>query len=286
MREEQELMSDAAETKAETGTPTRHIAPPATAGIRADLAIEDRGGVRIIALSRGKANVIDAGFAALLHEAVKDAQREPGVRAVVLTSTSPKIFCGGFDLAALSKIGEDEFRSFIKRFEPLFFDLFLLGKPVVAALTGHAIAGGALLAATADFRLAAAGPGTLGLSEIKLGVQVPRFALEVARTTLGERLLSRLALTGDSLSFQEALEAGALDRIVAPDRLLEEAIGLAERLSLSPMAYAAIKRDLRSGPAARAQTGLEEGRSAFVSSWFSEAGQAGIAAALARLAAR
>jgi enoyl-CoA hydratase len=281
-------MTDAADPKATPEAPTAQTTPasPSSPPASADLAIEDRGGVRVIALSRGKANVIDGGFAALLHEAVKDAQREPGVRAVVLTSASPKIFCGGFDLAVLSRVGEDEFRSFIKRFEPLFFDLFLFGKPLVAALTGHAIAGGALLAATADFRLAAEGPGTFGLSEIKLGVQVPRFALEAARATLGERVLTRLALTGDPLFFQEALEAGALDRIVPAERLRDEAVALAERLSSSPAAYGAIKRDLRSGAAARAQAGLEEGRNAFVSSWFSEAGQAGIGAALARLAAR
>ena len=120
-----------------------------------DVFVEDRGAIRILSLSRGKANALSTEFAHALHNAALAAQEDPSVRGVVLTSTNPKIFSAGFDLRKLAHATDEEFARFVRVFDSLFFDLFLLGKPLVAALTGHAVAGGALLASTADFRIAA-----------------------------------------------------------------------------------------------------------------------------------
>src|SRR5450631_4164141 len=211
-----------------------------------DLLVEDRGGIRILALGRGKANALSTEFAATLHRAALEAQEDPAVRGVVLTSRSPKIFCGGFDLRKLAHASPEEFGRFVRVFDALFFDLFLLGKPLVAALTGHAVAGGALLAATADFRLAAEGPGTIGLPEVTLGVHVPRHCVEAMRTTVGEQALTRWALLGETMPFAEARDLGAIDRIVPAEKLLDEAITFAEQLGgASSEVYAAVKRDLR-----------------------------------------
>jgi enoyl-CoA hydratase len=206
---------------------------------------------------------------------------------VVLTSSSPKIFCGGFDLGVLSHASFEDFGRFVRVFDTLFFDLFLLGKPLVAALTGHAVAGGALLAATADFRLAAEGPGTIGLPEVTLGVHVPRHCVEAMRTTVGEQALTRWALLGETMPFAEARDLGAIDRIVPAEKLLDEAVAFAGHLGEAPSeVYAAIKRDLRGAAYERAQDVLPDGRKAFVDSWFSELGQRGMARALARMGSR
>lgn len=250
----------------------------------ADVRVEDRDGVRVVLLSRGKANALETDFCAAIDRAALEAQEDPAIRAIVLTSTSPKIFCGGFDLAVLAHADADTFGRFIRTFESLFFDLFLLGKPLVAALTGHAVAGGALLAGTADFRFAAEGPGRIGLPEANLGVHVPRYCLEALRVAVGERALARWAFGGDTIPFAEAIELGGLDRLVPPERLLPEAEVFARQLGEAPSeVYAAIKRDLRSAAAERARDVLVDGRKAFVDSWFSETGQRGIAATLARL---
>ena len=87
------------------------------------------------------------------------------------------------------------------------------GKPLVVALTGHAVAGGALLASTADFRIAAEGSGTIGLPEVTLGIHVPRHYLEAMRTTVGEQALTHWALLGETMPFAEAHALGAIDRI-------------------------------------------------------------------------
>ena len=247
------------------------------------LLVEDRGGVRVLAMGRGKANALSTEFTVALREAALKAQEDPAVRGVVLTSRSPTIFSGGFDVRLLARAEREDFVRFVRTFDALFFDLFLLGKPLVAALTGHAVAGGAILAATADFRLAAEGPGTIGLPEARLGVRMPRAYAEAMRTTIGEQALTRWSLLGDSMPFREALDLGAIDRIVPQDRLLEEAVSFAEQLGCaSSEVYAAIKRDLRAAAYQRAQDVLSDGRSAFVDSWFSEAGQRGLAFALNR----
>jgi enoyl-CoA hydratase len=248
------------------------------------LTVEDRGIVRVISLCRGKANALTTPSAQELHRAVLSARENPAIRGVVLTSASPRIFCGGFDLTVLAHADLETFGQFIRVFETLFFDLFLLGKPLVAALTGHAVAGGALLAATADFRFAAEGPGTIGLPEVTLGVHVPRYCLEAMRTTVGEQALTRWALLGETMPFAEAHALGAIDRIVSPDNLLHEAVTFAGRLGgASSEVYAAIKRYLRGAAWERARDVLPDGRKAFVDSWFSEVGQKGMARALARM---
>ena len=172
------------------------------------LRIEDRGGVRVLSLSRGKANALTTPFCEEIHAAAHEAEEDPAVRGVVLTSASPKIFCAGFDLAELAHAEPAAFAQFIRKFDTLFFDLYLLGKPLVAALTGHAVAGGALLAATADFRFAAEGPGTIGLPEVTLGVHVPRHCVEAMRATVGEQALTHWALLGETMPFAEARDLG------------------------------------------------------------------------------
>jgi enoyl-CoA hydratase len=248
------------------------------------IRLEDRDGVRVLVLSRGKANPIDAELAKELDAAAKEAERDDAVRAVVLTSASPSIFCGGFDLQVLGRAEPAVFDAFVSTFEGLFLDLFLLGKPLVAALTGHAIAGGAMLAAAADFRLAAEGNGTLALPETRLAMLVPHATVEAMRASLGERALARLVLSGEAITFAEAKELGALDRIVPKEALLDEAASFARRLGESPSEiYAGNKRYLREPAAERARAVLESGRGAFTHSWFSPEGQRRIAATLSRI---
>lgn len=249
-----------------------------------EIEVGDHGGVRILSMRRGKANALETEFAAELHRAALAAVEDPGVRAVVLTSSSPTIFCGGFDLALLAQADREVFGRFIRTIETLFFDLFLLGKPLVAALTGHTIAGGALIAGTADFRFAAEGPGRIGLPEVTLGVHVPRYCLEALRVSIGDRALTRWALGGDPVPFAEAHALGAVDQVVPAAALLERAVEFAAHLGRGPSeVYAAIKRDVRGAAVERARAVLVDGRKAFVDSWFSDTGQKGIAATLSRM---
>ncbi len=251
------------------------------------LRIENRGAVRLLVLDRGKANALDPDLVRTLHDAALEAEGDGSVRGVVLTSASPRVFCGGFDLAKMGTADRETFGRFIRGFEALFYALFLYRKPLVAALPGHAVAGGCLLAGTADFRWAAEGTGTIGLPEASLGVHVPRHFLEALRATVGDHALTRWSLSRGAVSFSEALSLGAVDRLLPPAGLLDAAVAYAEELGTAPGdVYASVKRDLRGTAYEKAREVLEESRAVFVDSWFSEAGQKGIAATLARLRQR
>ena len=256
-------------------------------GMPGSLRVEDRGPVRLLILDRGKANALDPDLVRDLHAAAEEAQGDGSVRGVVLTSSSPAVFCGGFDLMKLGTVDRDSFGRFFRAFEALFYDLFLYRKPLVAALPGHAVAGGCLLAGTADFRWAAEGTGTIGLPEASLGVHVPRHFLEALRATVGDHALTRWTLSRGAVSFSEALSLGAVDRVLPPAGLLDAAVAFAEELGAAPGdVYASVKKDLRGNAYEKAREVLEESRAVFVDSWFSEAGQKGIAATLARLKKR
>lgn len=253
----------------------------------APLRVESRGAVRLLVLDRGRANALDPELVRALHEAAREAEEDPAVCGVVLTSASERIFCGGFDLGVVGRTDRGTFDAFIRAFEALFYELFLYPKPLVAALPGHAVAGGALLAGTADFRWAAEGPGTIGLPEASLGVHVPRHFLEALRATVGDHALTRWTLSGGAVGFAEAITLGAVDRLVPPAALVDAAVAYAGELGAAPGdVYASVKRDLRGTAYERAQAVRQESRAVFVESWFSERGQKGIAATLERLRGR
>jgi enoyl-CoA hydratase len=171
---------------------------------------------------------------------------------------------------------------FFADFTALMRDLFAFDGPVVAALPGHAIAGGLILASGADERIAADGKGEFGLSEVALGVPIPRAAYEIFRYILGDRGAERLAAAGDNVSGVRALEIGFLDRIVPAEDLLDIAVGRARQLAgRSRAAYAEIKRRARAETLARFDRASEG--DPFLDFWFSEEARRRIDQLVARL---
>jgi enoyl-CoA hydratase len=127
-----------------------------------------------------------------------------------------------------------------------FERLVSFSKPLVAAVNGHAIAGGAILMLACDQRILARGKAQIGLTEIRVGVEFPPWALEVARFTTPAEHLSTLILTGRTWPPEEALARGLVDELVDGDRLIERACDVAAELAAIPAAaYAANKKALR-----------------------------------------
>ena len=226
--------------------------------------VESREEVVVLTLDRPKANAFTAELVAELSSALTDSQ-EAG--AVVLASSSSSIFSAGWDLPSLADLDRPAFETFVDAYNDLVRFLFAFPRPVVAALSGHAIAGGLIFAAAADERLAAGGGGELGLSEVLLGVPVPACLLEIFRHAIGPRAMERLASTGENLSMERALEIGLVDRIVPAEALLAEAVGRARFLAGRPgTIYAANKQ--RSRAAAMARFDQARAGDAFVDFWF------------------
>src|SRR5437016_8277180 len=143
------------------------------------LRLERQAPLAILTLDRPPANALNRDFFVELC-AVLPSLAAADVRAVVVTGTG-RFFSAGLDLPEILSYRGAEASAFMARFDDGFTGLFALEKPVVAAVNGHAIAGGAVLAATADFRLAAEGEGRIGVTEIQVGVPFPAAAPEPIR---------------------------------------------------------------------------------------------------------
>lgn len=171
---------------------------------------------------------------------------------------------------------------FLADFCALIRRIFGFDAPILAALPGHAIAGGLILAAAADERIAAEGKGELGLSEVALGVPIPRSCSEVFRHLLGDRGAERLAAAGDNVSVARAFEIGLVDRVVAPGDLREAAVDRARQLARrSRAAYIEIKRRARAKALRRFDRAGES--DPFLDFWFSDEARRRIDALVERL---
>jgi enoyl-CoA hydratase len=229
---------------------------------------EDRDGVTVVTLDRPRANAFNPELVEELRAAFRRAR---GARAVVLAS-SQRIFSGGWDLKTLASFDRPRMAGFVDDYTDLVRDVFTHPAPVVAALPGHAIAGGLILAAAADERLAAEGESLFGLSEVHLGVPLPRALYEVFRHMLGERGAERLAATGENLPLDAALEAGLVDRVVPGGDLAEQAYERA-RLLGDPLrtATAEVRRYAREKAVARFDAGRRD--DPFLEAWFAPEGR-------------
>lgn len=232
---------------------------PRTAG-SGPLTTTIEEGVAVLRFDDGKVNVlshaaIDA-FESALDRAAADA------RAVCIVGRDGK-FSAGFDLAIMT--GEpDGTRRLVSRGAELLMRLYLHPQPVVVAVTGHALAAGALLVLVCDVRIGADVPAKIGLNETAIGMALPQFAVELARDRLTTDALARATLAAEIYDPAGALEAGYLDRVVPADEVVGAAIAEANRLgAYRAGAYARTKEVLRRATVDRVEAGTAADLAAF-----------------------
>jgi enoyl-CoA hydratase len=225
------------------------------------------GDVGLIRIERGKANAIDDALLSFLtHEL--DRALAVNKKAVVLTGRD-SFFSAGLNLKDLPEKRE-EMAIFLDRFEEAMRNLLSFPLPLVAAVNGHAIAGGCILASTADLRIGAEGDYRIGVSEVSLGIVFPASAFEIMRHVLASHRTTEVLLGGKLLTPEEAIEAGILHRVVPRERLLDEAEAAARELGEKPaLAFRHSKLALRAPMLERIEATREEARGLFLSSWFS-----------------
>lgn len=134
---------------------------------------EYRDRVAILKLNRGIINALNLQLVNQLAENLQKVRDDSDVHSLVLCSSNEKFFSIGFDIPELFKLTRKDFRVFYQAFNRVCMDLYTLPKPTIAAITGHAIAGGCILALCCDYRFIAEGRKLMGLNEIKLGIPVP-----------------------------------------------------------------------------------------------------------------
>jgi enoyl-CoA hydratase len=232
--------------------------------IMIDSQIND--GIAVLTMSHGKANALDIEFCDALAMRVSEL-RGSDVKAVVLTGQG-KIFSAGVNLKRLSEGGADYIRRFLPALHRLYDTVFFHPQPVIAAINGHAIAGGAVLACCADRRIMARDSGRIGVTEILVGVPFPALAFEIVRFAVPPRYLSEFTLSGATYETAAALQRGWIDEVAVPDELLNNAVAVARELAmLSPSAFAQTKSQIRQLVAERLQRGGDATDKAVTEIW-------------------
>lgn len=246
------------------------------------VSIETRDEIAVLTLNRPKANAFSPELVAELSQALAAQSK---ARGVVLASALPGMFSAGWDLPLLLDRDRAGMEQFVQDYCELVRQLFVFGPPLVAALSGHAIAGGLIAAMGADERIAAEGKGKFGLSEVILGVSVPACLMEPFRHVVGARQMERLAATGENVAVDRALAIGLVDQVVPAGELLDRAVERARFLAgLSGAAYTAVK--LRSRAAAIARFDQARDHDPFLDFWFSEDARFRLKDMVARLSGR
>lgn len=267
------------------------------------IEIVDHGAVRELRLARPPANALSPELIAALSAALAEAARAahaadtaieeaaapaPPVRpqrlAALVLSGAPGMFSAGLDVPFLLTLDRSGIRDLWRHFYALLRALAASPLPVVAAITGHSPAGGAVLALYCDLRVMAEGDFRIGLNEVRVGLPMPPVILAAIRRLVGAGPAERLCVSGALLSPAAALRVGLIDEVVPPGEVVARAVAAAAELAALPRAAMAHTRRL-----ARADlvapfdaTGAEVEE--MLDSWFTAEAQATMRALVERLA--
>lgn len=247
------------------------------------LSVSASDGIVELTLDRPPANALDTASVTALRAAHHQACTD-GARAVILTGR-PGMFSGGLDVPALLPLPREAIQGFWQAFFELTRALATSPVPVVAAISGHAPAGGAVLAIHCDYRIAARGAFRIGLNEVSVGLPVPDCIMLAFEQVVGRRQAQRLAMTAQLVSPEEALGLGLVDELADPEKLMPAAREWTQRLlALPPAAMNRTRTLARAELAAQLQPAADARLATDL--WFSAETQAGLRALVARLAAK
>lgn len=209
------------------------------------LRLEREDDILVITLARGKANALTASLVDELQQALDHALTDTQTRGVVLTSAQPRMFSAGFDVLEVFTYETGPMRTFTRSFFRMFDTLRCLPKPVVAALTGHTYAAGAILALVCDVRVMSEGDYGFALNEVNLGVVLPGRMIRALASEIPLQTSHALFLEGHVFKASEALHAGLVDELVPAGNVAFRAATRARELAHKPpRAFAGHKRAL------------------------------------------
>jgi enoyl-CoA hydratase len=204
---------------------------------------KDANGIRMLKLAHGKVSAMDLELGQALVAEMR-AALDPAIRAVIVTGSGSS-FSAGVDLFRLIKDGADYARLFLPVLDDFLLATLTFPKPVVAAVNGHAIAGGCILAAACDHRIMMEGTGRIGIPELAVGVPFPALPLQIMAARLGDGHLRDLVYSGRTVQIDEAKAMGLIDEKCPAGMLLDRATEVAGKLaSIPPQAFAMTKEAL------------------------------------------
>lgn len=247
--------------------------------------IDHTDGVLELQLARPPANALSPALVHALREAIQAAAHE-NVRAIVL-SGAEGMFSAGLDVPELMQLDRAAMHAFWKDFIDLLRTIALSPVPIIAALTGHSPAGGAVLAIFCDARIAADGKFKIGLNEVQVGLPVPAIIHAALKRLVGARQAERLCLHGLLIGPDEAQRIGLVDQVLPAGQLLPAALEWCRSLlALPPQAVAATRSLARADLVTQFEELGARSHEELMNVWFSDETQAAMRSLLAQLAAR
>jgi enoyl-CoA hydratase len=259
---------------------------PTPSAPASSVVVERVDDVALVRIQRGKGNALSPS----LIEELLDALRLPEVaeesKALVITGEG-RFFSTGLDLIELARLDRAGMMLFLDRLQGLLASLYVWSRPVVAAVNGHAVAGGCLLALCADWRVIARGEARMGLNEITLGLPLPQAGLEIARAQLPPPAYAEVLYGGITHTADDALRLKLADEIVEPERLLDAALERARAWSRHPSAaFHHMKASVRDPVLLRIRADHDQHEEEWVDLWFSPPAQERLAQVREKLGAR
>jgi len=230
------------------------------------LKIEERDGVRVLRMQFGRANAMNTRMLDELAAALTAGDPQP----TVLTGDG-KIFSAGLDLVELDALDRDEFETFVTRFSRTMVQVLTTPFPLVAAVNGHAVAGGCVLALACDYRVGTQGEFKIGMNELTHGLPLPAVASEIPRGALTPQTYRTVVMSGVLMSPDTAQQIGILDMLADDAELaIDQACVLARQQGKSLDAFAGVK----GGVVAPVVNAIKELREPldrrFIDIWFSD----------------
>ena len=238
--------------------------------------------IRELRLDRPPANALSPDLILALRNAIQTAPAE-GVQALIL-SGAPGRFSGGLDIPLLLGLDRPAMADLWRNFYGLLGAIAGSPVPIVAAITGHAPAGGTVLALFCDWRVMADGDYKIGLNEVQVGISLPPIILRGLQRLVGRRQAERLAVTGELLSSREAARLGLVDELASPEKVVDRALEVCQRLIALPAeAMTSTRREARADLVAIFETLQESEQQRVIEGWWSPSTQATLRALAERL---
>ncbi len=242
---------------------------------------EEVDGVRVLRMEFGAANALSPSVG---HALLAELEADP--RPTVLTGEG-SVFSAGLNLVALDPFGREEMEAFVEDFSILMTRALTTRYPLVAAVNGHAVAGGCVLAMACDYRVGVDGAFKVGMNEMAIGLTLPAVVTEILRGRLSPEHARTVILGGALYSPADAVEVGLLDEVaVDADEAIVRAAQIARDFGKAPAEFAAMKGSLVAPITERLQHTREALDRRFVDSWFGDQATELRRAAIERLKSR
>ncbi len=244
--------------------------------------LEVSEGIATLFLDKPPVNAFDLKLVRDAEACLQEVEKDPAVRAAVITGEG-KCFSAGLDLKTVPYYSPEEQRRMVEDLNRTVAWLYGFPLPTVAAVNGHAIAGGFILAIACDYRVGTSSSCKIGVTESRVGIPFPVSTMEVLRAELAPAEARRMTLGGRNMGPEQAMDNGVLDELAPAGRVLERAKEVAlEFAELPREGYAKIKHQLRGETLARMEEALRAGSDPLLEMWVAEEGRAASAEHLER----